>query len=154
MPNIATVLKQEIARIARKETRNQVASVRKATTQHRRHIALLKSHVTMLERRIASLTGRIENQRSTATPDASDPPIRFQPKGLRSVRNRLGLSAADFAKLVGVTAQSIYNWEREVTRPRKEQLKVLAEVRAMGKRDVKARLAAVSTTRSGKPAAG
>lgn len=32
------------------------------------------------------------------------------------------MSAADYAKLVGVSPQTIYNWEKGKTRPRKEQI--------------------------------
>jgi DNA-binding transcriptional regulator YiaG len=42
--------------------------------------------------------------------------------------------------LVGVSAQTIYNWEGGTTRPRAEQLAAIAAVRKMGKREVKARL--------------
>jgi len=41
---------------------------------------------------------------------------------------------------VGVSAQTIYNWETGTSRPRAEQLAVIAAVRKMGKREVKARL--------------
>lgn len=73
--------------------------------------------------------------------DAGELKVRFTSKGLRAQRKRLGLSAAQYALLAGVTAQSIYNWEHELTRPRKEQLLVLAALRKMGKRKVMAKLA-------------
>ena len=55
-------------------------------------------------------------------------------------RERLGLSADDFGKLLGVSAQSIYNWEHENARPRAEQLANVAALRGIGKREAKARL--------------
>ena len=55
-------------------------------------------------------------------------------------RERLGLSAEDFGKLLGVSAQSIYNWEHEKARPRAEQLAKVAALRGIGKREAKARL--------------
>jgi len=66
--------------------------------------------------------------------------VRFTAKGLRSQRKRLGLSAADYGKLVGVTGQSIYSWEREVSKPRKQQVARIAALRHMGKKEVQARL--------------
>ena len=45
------------------------------------------------------------------------------------------LSAADFGKLLGVSAQSIYNWERESAYPRVEQIARLAAIRGIGKRE-------------------
>ena len=66
--------------------------------------------------------------------------VRFVAKGLRSQRSRLGLSAADFGKLLGVSAQSVYNWEHDVARPRAEQLSKLAALRTIGKREAGQRL--------------
>jgi DNA-binding XRE family transcriptional regulator len=42
--------------------------------------------------------------------------------------------------LLGVSAQTIYNWEAEKTRPRQEQLVAFAALRGMGKRQVTAKL--------------
>ncbi len=67
-------------------------------------------------------------------------PVRFVAKGLRSTRERLGLSQADFGKLVGVSAQSIYNWESEKARPRGAQIAKLAALRGIGKREAAERL--------------
>ena len=61
--------------------------------------------------------------------------------GLRSQRKRLGLSAADYGKLIGVTGQTIYSWEQETSRPRKQQVARVASLRHLGKREALARLA-------------
>jgi len=66
--------------------------------------------------------------------------LRFAAKGLRTQRARLGLSAADFGKLIGVSAQSIYNWESEKARPRAGQITRVAQLRMMGKREARAEL--------------
>jgi DNA-binding XRE family transcriptional regulator len=66
--------------------------------------------------------------------------VRFVAKGLRSQRERLGLSATDFGRLVGVSAQSIYSWEHESTRRRAEQTAMLAALRGFGKREIAAPL--------------
>ena len=74
---------------------------------------------------------------------SSDPTakrVRFAAKGLRSQRNRLGLSQTDLGTLLGVSAQSIYNWESESAHPRDEQLAKLAALRGIGKREAGERL--------------
>ena len=55
-------------------------------------------------------------------------------------RKRLGLSAADFGKLSGVTGHTIYSWEHGTSRPRSAQLAAFAAVRALGKTEATARL--------------
>jgi DNA-binding transcriptional regulator YiaG len=69
---------------------------------------------------------------------AASKQIRFVPKGLVSTRKRLGLSAADLAKMMGVSAQTIYNWDRGVTKPGPDQQAKLASLRGVGKRQLRA----------------
>ena len=66
--------------------------------------------------------------------------VRFVAKGLKSQRNRLGLSAADYGRLVGVSAQSVYNWELGQASPRADQVKAIPALRGIGKQESKARL--------------
>jgi DNA-binding transcriptional regulator YiaG len=140
MPNIASVLKQEIARVARREIRGQIESLRKASAQQRRGIAALKRSIASLERQVGMLAGTISRSAAAPSEDGSEQRVRFSSKGIRSMRRRLGLSAGDFARLVDVSAQSIYNWERKLARPRAAQVKALAELRGMGKKEVASRL--------------
>lgn len=144
MPNIGTVLKEEIARLSRKEIRSQVDPTRKSTAQHRRDIAALKRQVTQLERRVALLSRKTLGAPAAAEADAASKPMRFSAKGLQSQRSRLGLSAIEFGKLIGVSSQTIYNWEQEATRPRAEQLNRLAALRKIGKREAGERLEEMS----------
>lgn len=139
MPNIGAVLKQEIARLSRREIRSEVQATRKASAQYRRHIATLRRQVAALERQLAMLSRRVQHAPSDSQTEARTK-FRFVAKGLRSQRARLGLSAGEYAKLVGVSAQSIYNWESEKARPRAEQIAKLAALRAVGKREAAARL--------------
>ena len=140
MPNIGAMLKQEIARLSRREVRSVTETTRKAAAQHRRHIATLRRQVAKLERLVAVLQRQRLGTSSAASATRPGRKMRFVAKGLKSQRARLGLSAADYGKLVGVTAQSVYNWERGVATPRGDQLARIAGLRAIGKREATARL--------------
>lgn len=152
MPNIGAMLKQEIARLSRREVRSVTETTRKAAAQHRRHIATLRRQVAKLEKLVAVL----QRQRLGAAPAAtsSGPKMRFVAKGLKSQRSRLGLSAADYGKLVGVTAQSVYNWERGGSTPRGDQLARIAALRSMGKREAMARLEQAGARKAAKRGRG
>jgi len=63
MPNIASVLKEEISRIARKEVKAEVAALKKSTGVHRREIAALKRRAHELEQ----VVRRLSRGRSKAT---------------------------------------------------------------------------------------
>lgn len=141
MPNIGAVLREEIVRVCRKEIRQQVEPVRKASAAYRREIAALKRQITTLERQATALAKQATKRAPEVAAADSDRPMRFVAKGLVSLRARLGLSAEDFARLMGVSGQSVYNWEKGKTTPRKEQLTALASLRGLGKREAAARLA-------------
>ena len=77
----------------------------------------------------------------SGAPDAR----RFSAKGFASQRRRLGLSAPEFGLLLGVSAQSIYNWEEGKVRPRGAHLPAIAALRNLGKKQATAHLAALKT---------
>lgn len=151
MPNIGAILKDEISRLCRREIRKQVQPVRKASAGYRRDIAALKRQVQELQRKASTLAKQAAqaggNDSKASTPER---PQRFVAKGLRSMRVRLGLSAPELARLMGVSDQSIYNWELKKTTPRKAQLATLATIRAMGKRDARSRLESLQKPRKRK----
>lgn len=140
MPNIATVLKEEILRLSRKETRKQTSVLRKASVQCRRDVAEMKRRIAELQRRISLLEKQARKALSALPADIDTERVRFTAKGLRSHRRRLGFSAADYGRLIGVTDQTVYNWEHGQARPRQEQLARIASLRHMGKREAHARL--------------
>lgn len=142
MPNIAKVLKEEITRLARKEVRAAQEKTKGLTAQHHRAITNLKGQVVALKRRVITLERQLRKTGAMPQEPAASKQIRFVPKGLISTRKRLGLSAADLAKMMGVSAQTIYNWERGVTKPGPEQQVKLASLRGVGKRQLRAHFAA------------
>ena len=147
MPNIASVLKSEISRLARKEVRSETDSLKEASARHRSDIAALRKQIKALESQIRQLskTGSRAAASAKQSAEKEEPGerLRFSAKGLASRRRKLGLSAEAFGALIGVTGQSIYKWETGKATPRAAQLRAIAGVRALGKREVDARLAAL-----------
>ena len=150
MPNIAGVLKEEIRRLAKKEIKAQVGSTRQAVARYRSDIAQLKRQLGQQEREIKLLK---KQQGQQAQPQAEEEPlesVRFSARSVKAQRSRLGLSAADYGKLVGVSGLTIYNWEQEKARPRKAQLTALVAVRGIGKREALLKLAELTPKKKGK----
>ncbi len=135
MPNLAGVLKDEIRRLARKEIRAEQAASKKAVAQHRRDIAALKREAREQARKIAFLEKALAKAGSAPASTNSETTVRFSPKWLMAHRDKLELSAADYAELVGVSGLTIYNWEHGRTKPRAQQLAQWAKVRGLGKRE-------------------
>jgi DNA-binding transcriptional regulator YiaG len=82
-----------------------------------------------------------------ATPDAEG--RRFRADGVKSHRAKLGLSALDYGRLVGVSGLTIYHWEGGKSRPRRQQLAKLAAIRGLGKREAIKRLALLNGRQGG-----
>jgi DNA-binding transcriptional regulator YiaG len=135
MPNIASVFKEEISRIARKEIRRETSSLKKSSTTHRSEIAALKRRVQDLERQIRRV-GRAGKQSvpAAANEDFVAPNTRFSAKSMAAQRKRLGLSAAECGVLIGASAQSVYNWEEGKVRPRAQHLPAIFALRNLGRR--------------------
>lgn len=137
MPNVASLLRAEITRLARKEVRSEVTALRKASAAHRRQIAALKREVTALQGKAKALAKQAGRKVEVEEPATK---ARFQAKGLRSMRAKLGLSAADLAELLGVSPQSVYNWEHGKSTPRQSQVEAIAALRPLGKKEARRRL--------------
>ena len=59
MPNIATVLKEEILRLARKEVRKQTQTLKKTSAQYRKDIAEMKRRLADLQHKIGPLQKQV-----------------------------------------------------------------------------------------------
>ena len=146
MPNLATLLKNEIARVARKEVRAETKGLKNAIAPYRAQIAELKRRTRQLElqiRRLGRVTAKAASASAAPQEDAGERNLRFSAKGLATQRKRLALSAQAFGALIGASGQSVYKWEEGKTRPRARHLPKIAELRGIGKKEAAARLAAL-----------
>jgi DNA-binding transcriptional regulator YiaG len=143
MSNIATLLKSEISRVARKQVRSETLGLKKAVGLYRGEIAALKKRAQALESELRRLS---KAQARAAPAEAHAEPVqklRFTAKGLASQRRRLGLSATDCGLLLGASGQSIYNWEEGKARPQARHLSAIAALRTLGKKEAAVRLASL-----------
>jgi DNA-binding transcriptional regulator YiaG len=140
MPNIASLLKSEIARIARKEVRAETSGLKKMASAYRAEIASLKRRTESLDRELRRLSKASARAAPVAVNETASRSLRFSAKGLASQRKRLGLSATECGRVIGTSGQSIYNWEQGKTRPQAKHLLAIAGLRNLGKREAAARL--------------
>ena len=141
MADLAGALKEEIRRLARKEIKAETGATKQTVAHYRREIATLKRQVREQEKKVAFL--ETQERKRLGKPPAGEEAaetVRFSPRSVKAQRERLGFSAADYAKLVGVSSLTIYNWELGKSRPQKAQLAALVAVRGIGKREALAKL--------------
>lgn len=147
MPNLATAIKEEIRRLSRREIKAETGSTKGAVAQFRRDIAKLKRLTQSQQKEIAFLKSQEHKRLGQPQPAEENEleGVRFSARSAKAQRDRLGLSQQNYAKLVGVSPMTIYNWESGNSRPRKEQLAALVAVRGIGKREAMVKLESVKT---------
>ena len=138
MANIATVFKDEISRLSRKEVRSETDNLKKSSAQYRSDIASLKRRVDALEKQIARLTKVISSPAEVKAVSEGNTRARFTSKGFKTLRQRLGLTAEVLAGMLDVSVATIYGWEAGKSKPREAQLVKIIALRGMGKKDVAA----------------
>ena len=143
MPDVASVLREEIRRLARKE-------VKSATSTHSKQIRDLKSGMKVLRGQVASLQKMLAASRKAAAAANGTSPeqetsraVRISPASIRNHRKRLKLSQAQLGQLLGVSTTTVVFWESGRSAPRGSNRLALAEVRKLGKKDAQALLEAV-----------
>jgi len=146
MPNIAKVLREEISRISRHEAKVAFTPLQRRTIKLERAAADLKKRTALLEKDNKQLLARLA-QIEAAQP--APPPIEpaghewISGKGIKSLRQRLGLTQEQLAKLVGISLQAVRKWERQPGMVKFFRVATKAAVfslRGIGAREAKKRL--------------
>lgn len=156
MAQFASTFKNEIGRVARREARKltepNTAILRELRQRQREQRAVVDS----LQRELRAMTKVIHELQGpngeSAGEEASRSRERVTAKGLVAMRKRTQLSAADFGRLAGVTAQTIYSWEQGKSEPREAQKSALLRLRGMGRRAALSALEAMSEKSAPAPA--
>jgi DNA-binding transcriptional regulator YiaG len=143
MTSLITSLKSEITRVARKELKGELQSLRKVTTAHRSEIAALKRMVKSLaaELKVIKRTSRPLGK-APASAEASAKPsrIRFTAERFAALRAKLGLTQVEMAKVLGASSLSVHKWEAGAVQPRAAQLEKITSTMKLGKREARALL--------------
>ena len=142
MGKLETVLKAEIARLSRRETR-------RLTRKHVEELRRLRQRVATLEREARSLkTARADEQtkakiKTTAEAVAAGraSTARLSPGLILALRRRLTITQAELAKLVGVSTVAVGLWESGATRPRPDTKVRIVALRSLGRREARRLLA-------------
>ena len=138
MPNVMGVLRSEIRRLARKEMKEAVRELKRQVAAIRRRLASTKKRMTDVERtakRAVTSRGAV-SARAESREDGTQ--IRFSPRWVKVHRAKLGMSRRVYAKLIGVSPQTILLWESGKARPRRSALATWRSMRGKGIRELKA----------------
>jgi DNA-binding transcriptional regulator YiaG len=144
MPDIKTVLSEEIRRLAKKEIKLAIVPLQKLAAEQRRTISELKKRIAVLEKQAAPAE-KAAIADNTAATGAEEKKLRLNAAGIIRVRTKLKLTQSDFAKLLNVSTHTVSMWELDKSAPRKDARAAICALRKLGKRELKARMAAFET---------
>ena len=102
-------------------------------------VGSLRREVAALQKELRQ-AGRARSAEVKVQP-AEDRQYRFSATRLAAHRKKLGLSAADYGRLVGMSGASVYLWEQGQVRPRPEQVRQLGALKQLSRRAALERLA-------------
>ena len=162
MPNLATLLKEEISKIVRKEVQDQVRELQKTVREQRDALARLEKQSGPAKAKAAAkpATKPAATKSAAAKPAAAKPAaakpaaakvskapagdkrkqIRISPNTIKKHRKRLKLSQAELGELLNVSTNTVLRWEAGTSKPRSKHLSGLGQLRSMGLREVKKQL--------------
>jgi DNA-binding transcriptional regulator YiaG len=137
MGKVEAIIKSEIVRLAKKEVRKPFIPLGRDVRSVKSTVSQLRKTVSNLERYIALHKKQWEKEPPLKAAPEEVETSRISPRLIRSLRNRLGLSQRDLARLAGVTPLAVYQWESGVFKPKKEKKSVLVALRKLGRREAK-----------------
>ena len=157
MPNLATLLKEEISKIVRKEVQDQVRELQKTVREQRDALARLEKQSGPAKAKAAAKPAAkpAATKSAAAKPAAAKPAaakvskapagdkrkqIRISPNTIKKHRKRLKLSQAELGELLNVSTNTVLRWEAGTSKPRSKHLSGLGQLRSMGLREVKKQL--------------
>ena len=138
MSKVMKELQSEITRLARKEASAIVEPVRKVNAAQRSLIAGLRRQIDAMQKELNGLKKSVSAPvTSIQATDAPNGRFWITGKGVKTLRKRLGLTQALFAKLADVSMPTVVKWEGskgKVEIRRKATVAQLQAIRGMGKR--------------------
>ena len=143
MPSIATLLREEISKIARKEVQDQVRELKQTVREQRDAIARLEKQVGRAKAKAATKPAAAKPAAKVRKP-AGDTDrrkqLRIAPDTIKKHRKRLKLSQAELGKILNVSTNTVLRWEAGTSKPRSKHLPGLDQLRTISKRELKQQL--------------
>ena len=149
MPDLNKPIREEITRLTRKELKQALQDQKKINTALRKSLSAVKAECAELRREVKAVQKLLPKPPSVEkTPEVADDKLkRFRPtsRTVKTIRAKLGVSQADLAKLLNVSTQAVYLWERKEgqLQLRSQAKASLFALRTTGKREAKARLSEI-----------
>ena len=137
--DIKQAFSDEIRRISRKEIKAALLPVQNTVSALKKLVAEQKRQIAALEKRCGVIAA--EAAVPAAESEEPDKSVRINAAGILRLRNKLGLTQGEFAKLLGVAMHTVSVWEQGRRVPRHTHKVRICALRGLGKRELKKMLA-------------
>lgn len=112
MPNIASILKSEIQRLAKKEVKAATAPLHKTILSLRKELSALKKCQKATAKSAKVSTKSMTVAKEASSEEAKGPRVRPTGKTIATLRQKFGMTQGDFGKLLDVSNATILKWEK------------------------------------------
>ena len=147
MPNFTTFIKEEIQRLARKECKKSVESIKGYLSSIRKIASDNKSNIENIEKELSIAAKGLKIDKPKIPTDTAEiKKSRLSPESIAKLRAKLKLSRNQMAKLLYVSVNTVFLWEKGKISPRLAQKAKIFELKKLGKREVKKRLAEMESS--------
>ena len=146
MSTFAKQFQEEIKRLARKELKEELIRLKAENTDLKKSISDLRKRLDKMERSNRRVFRKVVApevlNEAEESPRKDAGKARISSKTIITLRQRLGLTQAQLGKLLGVSGQSVYQWERKNDRLtlRSRALQAVVEAKSMGIKEARAKL--------------
>jgi DNA-binding transcriptional regulator YiaG len=148
LAKIEMAIKDAIARGARKHIRSAAAPLRRDVRRLRQAVRELRTQLAALREVAARWTDAHAGRGwQPGVSEEEAQAARLSPGLIRKLRHRLALSQAGVARLVGVSAAAVVQWEQGRATPAGKNRAALVGLRRLGRRQAKRLLASAAAER-------
>ena len=113
MPNIATILKSEIQRLAKREVKSAVTPLQKTITSLRKELGMLKKELKAAAKNAKVAAKSVKAAKEQSEEETTITRVRPTAKTMISLRTKFGMTQSEFGKLLNVGRITIARWENQ-----------------------------------------
>jgi DNA-binding transcriptional regulator YiaG len=144
MPNIAKVLKDEIARISKHEAKIAVSKPLKTGIANKKAMVDIKRRLIQIEKSLNGIQKAMQSCSSQAPAIESEGKKEWlSGRGIKALRRKMRVSQAQFAKLIGMNPIAVVRWEKQrgkLVFKKSDTLGKILALRGVGVREAQDRL--------------
>ncbi len=140
MPDIAQVLKTEMRRLGRSEVLKEFQPLRDEVLELKQQLKDQRKRMDQLEKQLKQARSPVRTPKLKVVDEEVAGKVRLGAASIKRHRLRLKLSQREMGVLLGVSTQTVVQWEAGRSAPRAQHRAKLVQLRHLGRKEVKALL--------------